>query len=160
MHPARAYPHQTEAKKRLPSTHSETVPRKAARTATVTTPVIKEIARYHVTITGKHLGTGSFGTFDLGHYRGMDVVIKTLKVQKVSGESEEDGEKRVRNELGYDARIINKLGDHPGLPLHFGIGSENPPLRLIVQFHGDQMNKTSLTISSALSRKVLISCLH
>ncbi|XP_068715514.1 probable serine/threonine-protein kinase DDB_G0267514 [Montipora foliosa] len=82
---------------------------------------VKEINPFQVTVDGKHLGSGTYGSCYIGSYRGLDVVVKQLKIKKYRGETQEDAERRVRNELIYEARIINKLGDHPGLPLLFGV---------------------------------------
>ena len=75
----------------------------------------------------------------------------------MQGESVGDAEKRVRNELLYEARIITKLGDHPGLPPIYDVCSQMQPFRLVMQFHGDKRDNSSLTISSVLSRKMRIS---
>lgn len=71
---------------------------------------MKEINPFHVIVAGKHLGSGTYGSCYLGSYRGLDVVLKQLKVKKYSGETQEVAETRVRNELIYEAHIINKLG--------------------------------------------------
>ena len=83
------------------------------------------------------------------------VVVKQLNVKKHSGETQEDAETRVRNELIYEARIINKLGDHPGLPLLFGVCSKRAPFRLAMQFHGLQDRSSAFTISSALTKMAI-----
>ena len=51
-------------------------------------------------------------------------MVKTLRVRQMQGESVGDAEKRVRNELLYEARIITKLGDHPGLPPIYDVCSQ------------------------------------
>ena len=117
---------------------------------------VKEINPFQVTVDGKHLGSGTYGSCYIGSYRGLDVVVKQLKIKKYRGETQEDAERRVRNELIYEARIINKLGDHPGLPLLFGVCSKRAPFRLIIQFHGEIDRNAAFTISSALT-KVAIS---
>ena len=103
-------------------------------------------------MTSVHLGSGSHGSCYLGVYRGIDVVVKELRVKQLQQESREDAKARVVQELIYEARILNKLGDHPGLPLLFGVCTESTPYRLVMQFHGDQ-GHSSLTISSMLSKK-------
>ena len=75
-------------------------------------------------------------------------------------ESVGDAEKSVRNELLYEARIITKLGDHPGLPPIYDVCSQMQPFRLVMQFNGDKRDNSSLTISSVLSRKMRISKAH
>ena len=96
----------------------------------------------------------------LGDFRGLKVVMKTLRVRQMQGESVGDAEKRVRNELLYEARIITKLGDHPGLPPIYDVCSQMQPFRLVMQFRGDKRDNSSLTISSVLSRKMRISKAH
>lgn len=113
---------------------------------------LKEISPEQITTRSVHLGSGSYGSCYLGVYRGMDIVIKELRVQQFQRESHEDAEARIVEELIYEARILNKLGDHPGLPLLFGVCSKGTPYRLIMQFHGDK-DGNSLSISSALSKK-------
>ena len=99
---------------------------------------LKEISPEQITTTSIHLGSGSYGSCYLGVYRGLDVVVKELRVQQFKRESNEDAEERTVNELIYEARILNKLGDHPGLPLVFGVCSKDRPYRLIMQFHGEK----------------------
>ena len=116
---------------------------------------VKEINPFHMIVTGKHLGSGTYGSCYLGSYRGLDVVVKQLKVKKYSGETQEVAETRVRNELIYEARIINKLGDPPGLPLLFGVCSKRAPFRLVIQFHDVKDRSSALTISSALTKMAI-----
>lgn len=58
----------------------------------------------------------------------------------------------MREELIYEACIMTKLGDHPGLPLLFGVCSERAPYRIIMQFHGSQ-DGSSMTIANVLAKK-------
>lgn len=113
---------------------------------------LKEISPEQITTKSVHLGSGSYGSCYLGVYRGMDIVIKELRVQQFQRESHKDAEARIVEELIYEARILNKLGVHPGLPLLFGVCSKSAPYRLIMQFQGDK-DGNSLSISSALSKK-------
>ena len=76
----------------------------------------------------------------------MTVVVKNLHVKELQGENRKQAENRVRDELIYEAQIINKLGDHPGLPFLFGVCSRSAPFHLIMQFHGNQKDNSSLTI--------------
>ena len=57
-----------------------------------------------------------------------------------------------RNIIDYEARILNKPGDHPGPPLLVGECTELTHYRLIIQFHGNQQG-TSFTTSTVLSKK-------
>lgn len=127
-------------------------PEKTARSAHK--HALKEISPEQITTKSVHLGSGSYGSCYLGVYRGMDVVVKELRVQQFQHESHEDAAERTVNELIYEARILNKLGDHPGLPLLFGVCSKERPYRLIMQFHGEKEGN-SLSISSTLSKKTI-----
>ena len=114
---------------------------------------LKEISSDQIRRTAVHLGCGSYGSCYLALlYRSIRVVVKELRVKQLQLESREEAEARVARELIYEARILNKLGDHPGLPLLFGVCTERAPYRLIMQFHGNQ-DGTSFTISTALSNK-------
>lgn len=83
---------------------------------------------------------------------GISVVVKELRVKQLRCESQEEAKVRVAQELIYEARILNRLGDHPCLPLLFGVCTVRTPYRLIMQFHGNQ-DGTSSTISPALAKK-------
>ena len=113
---------------------------------------LREISADQIIMKEVHLGSGSYGSCYLGLYRGIDVVVKELRVKQLQRESREQAEARVVEELVYEARILNKLGDHPGLPLLFGVCTKRAPYRLIMQFHGNQ-DGSSLIIHSALSDK-------
>ena len=139
-------------RKRAGADEDERVPKKAP---CLTLGSVKEIDQFHVTVRGKHLGSGTYGSCHLGSYRGLDVVVKQLKVKKYRGETQEDAETRVRKELIYEARIINKLGDHPGLPLLFGVCSKHAQFRLVMQFHGVKDRSSSFTSSSALTKMAI-----
>ena len=54
-------------------------------------------------------------------------MVKTLRVRQMQGESVGDAEKRVGNELLYEARNITKLGDHPDLPAIYDVCSQMQP---------------------------------
>ena len=69
---------ETSRKRVSQSRPSEDVPRKAARTS----PHIKEISSNRVTLTEKqYVGSGSYGSCYLGDFRGLKVVVKTLRVR-------------------------------------------------------------------------------
>ena len=140
------------SKKRTGADEDEGVPKKAPR---LSLGSVKEIEHSQVIVGGKHLGSGTYGSCYLGSYRGLDVVVKQLNLKKYNRETQEDAETRVRKELIYEARIINKLGDHPGLPLLFGVCSKRAPFRLVMQFHGVKDRSSSFTISSALTKMAI-----
>ena len=133
-------------RKRTETTQRRDVPEKKAKTVA---PL--EISPLNLMISTNLLGSGSYGCCYLASYRGMEVVSKNFIVKASRGETPGQAEDRVRQELIYEARIIRKLGDHPGVPLLFGVCSERAPFHLIMQFHGDRRNHKSLTIHHALS---------
>jgi len=138
-----------EKSKATPSKNtSEERPAKKQRTS-----MLKEIDSNHVVRTQKHLGSGSYGSCFLAFYRGMTVVVKELKVNIGKRETEQEAKDRTKTELIHEAQIITQLGDHPGLPLLFGICSNCTPYQLILQFHGDGIN--SITIAKALYSKAI-----
>ena len=113
---------------------------------------ITEISPAHV-VRGKFLGSGSYVSCYLGQYRGFTVVVKELKVHGQPREVQEKTEKRVRQELLREAKIVRSLGDHPGLPLLFGVSSLTQPFRLILQFHGEDGSST--TIDKAVAKGII-----
>lgn len=142
----------TASRKKAANTDSEEVPQKATRLHG-----LKEIPASHVILTRTCLGSGSYGSCYLGMFHGMNVVVKSLHVHEGKGESPHQAENRLRQELIYEALIVNKLGYHSYLPLLFWVCSEAPPNRLILQFHGDKKTHSSLTISSVLSKRTMLS---
>lgn len=113
---------------------------------------IKEIDPAHVVKSKFLLGSGTYGSCYLGSYRGMTVVVKELKERGTKRKEEEFA--RLKAELTNEAEIIQNLGDHPGVPLLFGICSLKLPLKLILQFHGERQQ--SLTIEKALRTKKVL----
>ena len=149
--PSQTAKRNTTSRKRAANTDCEEVPQKAARLHG-----LKEIPASHVILTRTCLGSGSYGSCYLGMFRGMNVVVKSLQVHEGKGENRHQVEKRARQELIYEACIVNKLGYHSCLPLLFGVCSEAPPYRLILKFHGNKKTHSSLTISSALSKRTML----
>jgi len=92
------------SRKQTRADEHQDAPRKAPR---LSLGSVKEINHSQVILGEKQLGSGTFGSCYLGSYRGLDVVVKQLKVKKYSKETQEDAETRVRKELIYEARIIN-----------------------------------------------------
>ena len=147
-----AAPHYSSNKRRCTTQQQEGPPKKTVRRQSHQ-HALKEISSDQIRRTAVHLGSGSYGSCYLALlYRSIRVVVKELRVKQLQLESREEAEARVARELIYEARILNKLGDHPGLPLLFGVCTERAPYRLIMQFHGNQ-DGTSFTISTALSNK-------
>ena len=51
---------------------------------------------------------------------------------------------KLQQEAAYEARVIEKLRDNPGIPLLFGVMLKQKPVSLVLQFHGDGMESTTL----------------
>ncbi|CAH3130945.1 unnamed protein product, partial [Pocillopora meandrina] len=85
------------------------------------------------------VGSGSFGQCFLGRYRGIDVTVN----QMTHNETSED-EERARRDLLHEAKVVSALGDHPHLPMIFGVVTKASPLCLVTQFHGVQQESVTL----------------
>ena len=110
-------------------------------------PAIKEIRSTEIVRSEKFLGSGTFGSCYLAHYRGYIVTVKEFKVKEKTSLDD------VKKEVRHEATMISHLGDHPCLPLLFGIVTRSEPLRLIIQFHGEK--DKSLTLSHAMRKNAL-----
>ena len=92
----------------------------------------KELSPENIEYLSKNpVGSGSFGQCFLGRYRGIEVIVK----QMIHSETAEDKE-RARRDLFHEAKIVSALGDHPNLPMMFGVVTKTFPLCLVTQFHG------------------------
>ena len=109
--------------------------------------VVKEISHNEVVKTEKWLGSGTFGSCYLAYYRGLVVAVKEFLVQPSTNE------RQIKEDVLYEAAVISRLGDHPGLPILFGITTQTAPYRLITQFHGEK-NK-SLIVWKAIRKLTL-----
>lgn len=58
-------------------------------------------------------------------------------------ETSED-EERARRDLLHEAKVVSALGDHPHLPMIFGVVTKASPLCLVTQFHGVQQESVTL----------------
>lgn len=94
------------------------------------------------------VGSGSFGQCFLGRYRGIEVIVK----QMTHNETSEDKE-RARRDLLHEAKVASALGDHPNLPMIFGVVTKASPLCLVTQFHGVQQE--SVTLHQAADNNVV-----
>ncbi|KXJ08974.1 hypothetical protein AC249_AIPGENE7866 [Exaiptasia diaphana] len=94
----------------------------------------KEIVSSQIHKTSKFLGGGSFGMCYLAFYRGLQVVIKEVRILRRGNETEDQANKRTKREVLQEADTIVRLGDHPGLPLLFGVCTKVLPLRIVLQF--------------------------
>ena len=100
----------------------------------------KELRPENIEYLSKNpVGSGSFGQCFLGRYRGFDVIVK----QMTHNETSED-EERARRDLLHEAKVVSALGDHPHLPMIFGVDTKASPLCLVTQFHGVQHESVTL----------------
>lgn len=97
-----------------------------------------EISPLNVTISMNRLESGSYGCCYLASYRAMEVVSKNFVVRASRGETHGQAKDRVRQGLVFEAHIIIKLVDHPGVTLLFGVCSERAPIRIVMQFYGNR----------------------
>lgn len=109
----------------------------------------KELRREHLEYSSENLvGCGSFGQCFHGHYRGIKVRVK----QMIHNNTLEDQD-RARKNLLHKAKIISSLGDHPNLPMIFGVVTKSLPFCLVTQFHG--VKEASLTLHQAANTNML-----
>ena len=59
----------------------------------------------------------------------------------------------LKREVRHEAKMINQLDDHRGVPLLFGIVTKSEPFRLITKFHG--MKQKSYTLYALIKKKKL-----
>ena len=95
------------------------------------------------------IGSGSFGECFIADYRGIKVVVKEMK--KRNDTLKETG--RCKKEVLHEAKVLNTLGDHEGLPLLFGVCVDMEPFCLVTQFYG--LGDESLTLHKAIKSKIL-----
>ena len=97
---------------------------------------LREISAANLTRTAaaRSIGSGTFGTCYLGKYRGIDIVIKQYKERSCRG-----GERLsfLQREAKHEANVLLRLGDHPGIPLLFGVCLKEKPVSIVMKFHGD-----------------------
>ena len=84
----------------------------------------------------KHTGEGTDGTCYLGTYRKIRVCVKEYKTSLTKSGKEVSFAKLCAQE-NRKSSVIFDLGDHPGLPMVFGICTKQMPVMLITQFHGE-----------------------
>ena len=118
--------------------------------ASIDSPDLKELARENLTRKSgaRSIGSGTFGNCYLGKYRGISVVIKEYKdLSNSRNNSHHDSLSRLQMEAKHEARVLRKLGDHPGIPLLFGVSLKEVPVSIVLKFHGD--DEESLTVFKA-----------
>ena len=96
----------------------------------------------------RSIGSGTFGNCYLEKYRGISVVIKEYKDLSYSrNNSHHDSLSRLQMEAKHEARVLRKLGDHPGIPLLFGVSLKEVPVSIVLKFHRN--GEESLTVFKA-----------
>lgn len=110
---------------------------------------VKELQVSTLVKCNKFIGCGTFGVCHLAFYRGITVVIKNFSLSKRQSVDKDT----IKNEVLHEAEIIVQLGDHPGLPLLFGVQTRSLPYQLILQFHGEK--DESLTLDKAAKKSKL-----
>ena len=109
----------------------------------------KELSPEHLEYFSESpVGCGTFGQCFRGRYRNIEVVVK----QMIHKETIEDQE-RARRNLLHEAKVISALGDHPNLPMIFGVVTKSLPLCLVTQFHG--VKEESITLHQAAAADML-----
>lgn len=101
---------------------------------------VKELQLNSLVKLGISISLGTFGSWQLAKYSGILVAMKGFESQ---GEGEKE-KKWQREEAMHEATILSDLGDHPDVPLPFGVQTKVSLFRLVLQFHGDK--KGSLTL--------------
>ena len=112
---------------------------------------LREISAANLTrnAAAKSIGSGTFGTCYPGKYRGIDVVIKQYKERSCQGERLSF----LKREAKHEANVLLQLGDHPGIPLLFGVCLKEKPMSIVMKFHGD--GKDSLTVYKAAKNSLV-----
>lgn len=86
---------------------------------------VKQINTTEIVRANKFLGSGTFGTCHLAHYRGILVAVKEFKPRRSRSFKE------VKGDVLNEARMISHLGDHHGLPLLFGVITKSAPFCIV-----------------------------
>ena len=89
----------------------------------------------------RSIGSGTFGDCYPGKYRGISVVIKKYKEKRDFSFS------FLQREARHEAQVLQQLGDHPGIPLLFGVVLKKKLVSLVLKYHGD--GGESLTVYKA-----------
>ena len=109
----------------------------------------KELMPENIEYLSKNpVGSRSFRQCFLGRYRGIEVIVKQMTHNETAADKE-----RARRDLLHEAKIISALGDHPNLPMIFGVVTKTFPLCLVTQFHG--VKEESVTLHQAADSSIL-----
>ena len=113
---------------------------------------LKELASDNLTrvMGARPIGSGTFGNCYQGTYRGIAVVIKEYKEIR-NARDRNHGLSLLQREDKHEAHVLQQLGDHPGIPLLFGVCLKEKPVSIVLKFHGD--GGKSLTIFKAAKNK-------
>lgn len=95
----------------------------------------------------RSIGSGTFGT-----YRGISVIIKQYKDKRYARNNSHNLS-LLQKEGKHEARVLLNLGDHPGIPLLFGVSLKEVPVSLMLKFHGN--GDESLAVNKAAKNKIV-----
>ena len=92
------------------------------------------------------IGNGTFGNCYIALYRNeYRVVVKEMKII--------ESPEKTREEVRREASAITGIGDHWGIPLVFGVCTDQAPFYLVLQFH--TLRSESVTLFKAASEKFI-----
>lgn len=115
----------------------------------------KELRPENIEYVAKNpVGSGSFGQCFLARYRSIKVIVKQMKLSETAEDKE-----RARRELLHEAKIISSLGDHPNLPIIFGVVTKTLPLCLVTQFHGVEEESVTLHQAANDNKLTVANCI-
>lgn len=113
---------------------------------------MKEISAANLTrsAAARSIGKGTFGTCYPGKYRGICVVIKQYNDK---GRPGDERLSFLQKQAKHKANVLLQLGDHPGIPLFFGVCLKEKPVSTVLKFHGD--GRESLTLYKTAKTKLI-----
>lgn len=85
----------------------------------------------------------------LAKYSEIKVVAKEYK--GATSSTEDNSFEWCRKEATHEAPVIQQLGDHPGIPLLFGVMLKQQPVSIVLKFHGN--GHKSLTLIKETKEK-------
>lgn len=87
------------------------------------------------------ISSGTFGDCYPGKYHCISVVIKEYKEKRHFSFS------FLQREARHEVQVLQQSGDHPGIPLFFGVVLKKKPVSLVLKYHGE--GGESLTVYKA-----------
>lgn len=87
------------------------------------------------------ISSGTFGNCYPGKYHCISMVIKEYKEKRQFSFS------FLQREARHEVQVLQQSGDHPGIPLLFGVVLKKKPVSLVLKYHGE--GSESLTVYKA-----------